>query len=543
MNAPSPLLDRARQAESSGQFDVAYAAYERARMPTEAARVAARAGWFAEAAKSFGEAGLHYESAACYCRAARNDDALAAALRVAREHPTYRKAAQLAVRLAEARGAVDLTVDNFLTRYLAAPPQDEHDLDAFDRAARLFERQGDHETAHQILQRVAAARPSFRDIAERLLRLDRTIAAVPAMSADHAREAVDFMTRNAPKRPGSPATSTGLPGLPGLPDLPPPPTAGGASQRGAPLVSAPPPSRSMVGGPAARAANDGPTFTPPTECDALALPAGFVLAGRYTIERKVGEGGMAAVYSARDTELDERVALKAFQSDDPQLVARFRQEVALSRQLAHPNVIRLHDIGSHGRIRFMTMELLEGRSLDACVGRPLDPRSAAGLIYQACAGLGAAHARGIVHRDIKPANFFLAKDNTVKLMDFGIAKLQSASHGVTTAGFIAGTPHYMAPEQISNFSKATALSDLYSIGVMAFELLTGNVPFEHEDLMALLMMHLREPAPSVRSVVPTVPAAFDGLVAALLAKDPEARPQSCEEVAQRLRAIARELPR
>jgi len=535
MNAPSPLLDRARQAESSGQLDVAYAAYERARMPAEAARIAARAGWFAEAAKCYGDAGLHYEAAACLRRLSRNDEALAAVVRVARDHATYRRAAQLAVRLAEARGALDLALDHFLARYLAAAPQDEHDLDALDRAARLYERQGDHETAHHILQRVAAARPTFRDVAERLQRLDRTIAVVPAMDVNHAREAVDFMARTGPRRAGPPTPSAGLPGLPDLPGLPPrPAVAAPTSLRGAAEVSAPP-----------RAAHDGTKDTPPhgVECDVMALPPGFVLAGRYTVERKIGEGGMAAVYRARDVELDELVALKAFQSDDPQLVARFRQEVTLSRQLAHPNVIRLHDLGAHGRVRFMTMELLEGRSLDACVGRPVDPRGAAGLLLHACAGLGAAHARGIVHRDIKPANFFFTKDGAVKLMDFGIAKLQSARHGVTTAGFIAGTPHYMAPEQISNFSKATALSDLYAIGVMAFELLTGRVPFDHEDLMALLMMHLREAAPSVRSVVPQVPPAFDALVASLMAKDPAARPQSCEEVAQRLRAAARELPR
>ncbi len=371
------------------------------------------------------------------------------------------------------------------------------------------------------------------------------------------------------------------------------------------------------------------------------------------------------------------MAIKAFQSDDPQLVARFRQEVALSRKLAHPHVIRLYDLGTQGRARFLTMELLEGRSLDAHLGGPVDvatgvvlllhacaglgaahaagivhrdikpgnffltragalklmdfgiakrqsasegltaagfiagtphymapeqqlrardglvgpllhrlhglrdvhgrgslrprgahaapdaaparacaalaitgaarpcfarsgrglaaregprgapaelrvdPRAVAGLLLQACAGLGAAHARGIVHRDIKPANFFLTEDGAVKLMDFGIAKLQSARHGVTTAGFIAGTPHYMAPEQISNFSKATALSDLYAIGVMAFELLTGRVPFDHEDLMTLLMMHVREPAPSVRSVAPQVSAGrLDALVASLMEKDP-----------------------
>jgi len=532
MSAPQTLAERGRQAEAAGQLDVAYAAYDRAHLPADAARVAARAGWFAEAAKAYADAGLHYESAACLCRASRHAEALAAVVRVPRDHAAYRKAAQLAVRLAEPRGALDLALDHFLARYFAAGPREEADLDAFDRAARLYERQGDLETARQLLAAVAGARPGFRDAAARLERLDRAATALPSLDAEHAREAVRFMAAGDPRRtaPAAPAP----PPLAALPDLPPPPApASPVARTAVGHVPAPQPPRP--------AANDGAPLTPANavDCDALALPPGFVLAGRYTVERKVGEGGMAAVYKARDGELDEDVALKAFQSDDPQLVARFRQEVALSRQIAHPNVIRLHDIGSHGRVRFMTMELLDGRSLDALTGRPLDPRLVAGLLLQAVAGLGAAHARGIVHRDIKPANFFLTGDGAVKLMDFGIAKLQSARAGVTTAGFIAGTPHYMAPEQINNFSKATALSDLYAVGAMAFELLTGRVPFDHEDLMSLLMMHVREPAPSVRSLAPHVPPALDALVASLLAKDPAARPQGCDEVARRLREAAR----
>jgi serine/threonine-protein kinase len=532
--SPTPsLVERGRQAEASGQLDVAYASYRRANLPAEAARVAARAGWFAEAAESYARAGMYYDSAVCFCRVERHEDALAMLVRVPRDHGTYRRAARLTIRLSESRGAIDLPRDHFLSRYFAAGVSEASDLDAFDRAARLYERQGDLETAHRLLSVVSDARPDFRDVSVRRQRIEHTLAKLSSLDVEHAREAVDFMKGGSGSKPASAAVA--MPSLAELPDLPPVPRALRATVSSVAGVAAGGPRSTSARLPTHGEASPGPSNDAP--CDALSLVQGCVLAGRYTIERKIGQGGMAAVYRARDGELDELVALKAFQSEDPQLVARFRQEVTLSRQIAHPNVVRLHDIGTHGALRFMTMELLEGRSLDALTGRPIAPQVVVELLLQAVTGLGAAHARGIVHRDIKPANFFLADDGTVKLMDFGIAKRQSPQAGLTAAGFLAGTPHYMAPEQIDNFSKATPLSDLYAIGVMAFELLTGRVPFEHEDLMALLMMHLRAPVPSVRALVSDVPPELDVLVGSLLAKDPAARPQSCDEVARRLRRV------
>ncbi|MFO0645013.1 MAG: serine/threonine-protein kinase [Polyangiales bacterium] len=522
--------ERAREAESAGHYDLAEALYLQARRPGDAGRAAWRVGRFTDAARHYLEAAMHVEAAACFHRARDTARCLDALLHTPKDGPSYRRACQLALRVASERDVLDLSLDHFVARFLSSAPRDEHDLEAFERAAKLYERHGMSENAADVLARIVDARPQHPDAARRLERALR--AAQPgALDAATASQDLAFVAR-----PAKRATQHNV-ALPDLPDLPPPPP--------------PPPPRAPVAAPATPAtpAAAPAAVTPSTsgvhavELDARALPPGALLAGRYLIGRKLGEGGMASVYAAHDNELDEDVAIKVFQSDDPQLIARFKQEVALSRKLAHPHVIRLYDLGTQGRARFLTMELLEGRSLDAHLGGPVDVATGVVLLLHACAGLGAAHAAGIVHRDIKPANFFLTRAGALKLMDFGIAKRQSASEGLTAAGFIAGTPHYMAPEQVSNFARATASSDLYSIGCMAFEMFSGAVPFDHEELMPLLMLHLREPAPLLRSRAPHVPASLEAVVASLLAKDPAARPASCEALSQSLRAVLRELGR
>ncbi len=510
--------ERAREAESAGHYDLAEALYLQARRPGDAGRAAWRVGRFTDAARHYLEAAMHVEAAACFHRAHDAARCLDALLRTPKDGPSYRRASQLALRVASERDVLDLSLDHFVARFLSSAPRDEHELEAFDRAAKLYERHGMAESAADVLARIVDAFPQHPYAARRL---ERALRAVQpgALDAATASQDLAFVAR-----PAKRSTQQGV-ALPDLPDLPPPPQP-------APLPAAVAPT-------AATASSGGH----PTEIDARALPPGAVIAGRYVIGRKLGEGGMASVYAARDNELDEDVAMKVFQSDDPQLIARFKQELALSRKLAHPHVIRLYDLGTQGRARFLTMELLEGHSLDAHLGKPVDVATGVVLLLHACAGLGAAHAAGIVHRDIKPANFFLTRAGALKLMDFGIAKRQSASEGLTAAGFIAGTPHYMAPEQVSNFARATASSDLYAIGCMAFEMFSGRVPFEHEELMPLLMLHMREPAPPLRSRAPHVPASLDAVVASLLAKDPAARPASCEALAQSLRGVLKELGR
>ncbi|TMA19066.1 MAG: serine/threonine protein kinase, partial [Deltaproteobacteria bacterium] len=243
---------------------------------------------------------------------------------------------------------------------------------------------------------------------------------------------------------------------------------------------------------------------------------GATVAGRYRLEAKIGQGGMATVFRAFDLELEENVALKVFNLEQASevLVARFKQELKLSRQLIHPNIIRLYDIGAHNGHRYISMELLVGKSLKDCMWQPIEFRTALGYLLQACHGLQAAHDAGVIHRDVKPDNFFVTEDGILKVMDFGIAK-QYATPGVTVAGAIAGTPLYMSPEQIGNFSTVTHLTDLYALGVCAYEMFTGQVPFFHEELVPILMMHVNNRPVPPREKNPHVPAELDAIIVRL----------------------------
>ena len=265
---------------------------------------------------------------------------------------------------------------------------------------------------------------------------------------------------------------------------------------------------------------------------------GNTIAGRYRLEKKIGQGGMATVFHARDLELEEEVALKVFgvmQSSEV-LVARFKQELKLSRQLQHPNIIRLYDIGIHDGHRYISMELLVGRSLKESMEQPIDLARALDYLVQACTGLQAAHDAGVIHRDVKPDNFFVTAPGVLKVMYFGIAK-QFAAPGVTVMGSIAGTPLYMSPEQIGNFSTVTAATDLYALGICAYELFTGAVPFNHAELVPLLMMQLNEqPAPPSKRN-PSIPAELEAVILKLLEKDPARRFASARELGAALTTI------
>jgi serine/threonine-protein kinase len=185
------------------------------------------------------------------------------------------------------------------------------------------------------------------------------------------------------------------------------------------------------------------------------------------------------------------------------------------------------------------MELLHGTDLAEVIGgQPVELGRGLRYLIQATAGLSFAHAKGIVHRDIKPANFFITSDDTVKVMDFGIAKRTAQAAGLTQTGFIAGTPSYMSPEQINNFATVSHLTDLYALGVVAYEVFTGTVPFEHEELVKLLMMHITEQALPPRARNPAIPPELEQLILRLLEKDPANRIQSCRELGEMLGAIA-----
>jgi eukaryotic-like serine/threonine-protein kinase len=247
-----------------------------------------------------------------------------------------------------------------------------------------------------------------------------------------------------------------------------------------------------------------------------------VIAGRYRLEQQIGSGGMSEVWSATDLELGRTVALKLLGADaDP---ARFDREARAAAGLAHANVCTLFDYGRADERRFMVLEYLPGGSLDdrLASGRPLPDDETRRIAIEIAAGLAHAHERGVVHRDLKPANILFDGEGRAKIADFGIARTEGAT-GLTEAGTILGTAAYISPEQAAG-RPATPASDVYAFGVILFRMLTGRLPFESPDAIALAAMHRDLPAPPVSGFRTDAPPLLDSVASAALAKSPADRP-------------------
>lgn len=251
---------------------------------------------------------------------------------------------------------------------------------------------------------------------------------------------------------------------------------------------------------------------------------------RYRLEARLATGGMGEVWRATDTVLDREVAVKLLKqeyADDATFRYRFEAEARNASSIVHPGVAAVFDVGEadvddgSGIPRpFLVMELVDGRSLSELVagGQPFDVEVARLLMRQAAAAIGAAHAKGVVHRDVKPANLMITRDRRVKITDFGIARAADAI-GLTRTGQVMGTPQYLSPEQARGESASPA-SDVYSLGVVAFECLTGQRPFEKETAVATALAHVHDPVPELPG---DVPPALAAVVRRALAKDPQER--------------------
>jgi tRNA A-37 threonylcarbamoyl transferase component Bud32 len=265
----------------------------------------------------------------------------------------------------------------------------------------------------------------------------------------------------------------------------------------------------------------------------------FPSTGRYEVLAELGRGGMGVVYRARDTRLDRMVALKRLSEhirDHPRAVALLLQEARSAARLNHPNIVTVYDVDYDAGAYFITMELMEGQPLNAVLqqrGR-LTPKAAAWVGLHAATGLAYAHERRIVHRDVKTANLFVTRERSLKVMDFGLAKMVEEVR--RRASLIAGSPSYMAPEQAQGL-EVDGRADLYALGVTLFELLTGRLPFEDGDPSH---HHQNTPPPDPRERVASIPDAFAELVVRLMAKQPECRPARAGEVAAQLRAFERD---
>ncbi len=261
-----------------------------------------------------------------------------------------------------------------------------------------------------------------------------------------------------------------------------------------------------------------------------------VVDGRYRILNRIGSGGMADVYCAEDTHLGRQVAIKVLYrrfAQDDEFVERFRREASAAAGLQHPNVVNVFDRGRHDGTYYIAMEYLPGLTLRDVINvdAPLDQERAIAIAIQILRAAGFAHRRGVIHRDFKPHNVMLDAEDNVKVTDFGIARAGASE--MTETGSIMGTAQYLSPEQAQGHA-VTATSDLYSIGVILYEMLTGQVPFLGDSAVAIALKHLSEPPARPSSLRPAIHPALEAVVLRALAKDPAARYTSAEEFVEAL---------
>ncbi|HHH31036.1 MAG TPA: serine/threonine protein kinase [Polyangiaceae bacterium] len=272
---------------------------------------------------------------------------------------------------------------------------------------------------------------------------------------------------------------------------------------------------------------------------------GTLLNGRYQIIAPLGEGGMATVYRARNTLVEREVAVKVMNASlkgDAALKERFRREAKNAAAVAHPNIIEIFDQGeTEDGTPFLVMEILEGEPLDVMIERgPIPAGKVAALAVQIARGLARAHDFDVIHRDLKPENIFICRDadgqlTHPKLLDFGIARSMHDPR-LTSAGQVFGTPQYMAPERVTSID-AGAESDLYALGVILFEMVTGRLPFESDDLPGFFIQHMQDAPPKPSQLVPTIPRRLEELILSLLEKKPEDRPVDAHAVTNTLLAL------
>jgi|CXWL01.1.fsa_nt_gi serine/threonine-protein kinase len=476
--------------------------FDAAGSPLVAAEAYASAGDHLAAADAYVKGGAPYQAASCFLRVGRKQDASRALQQVTPADPAFERATLDLVPLLMEEGFLEPALHRL--RMMPNEPKGGPTVlaDRWYWEGRVLEAQHRGGEAEVCYQKILALNREHRDVAKRLADLHRAGLATGAVTAG---------TVVTGPRPGA-----------GSGEPPAPTGAGNLAQTEAQV-------------PRAHLRPTGPRLNE--------LPNGHLLVDRYEILGELGQGGMGKVYKAHDRELDDVVAIKTMlRSTDPggSDEERLLREVQICRKITHPNVVRVFDLGRQPDGIFVTLEYIDGPTLEALIKRRSGPSLSLGkikwILSETASGLREAHSLQVVHRDLKPSNLILT-ENRLKILDFGIARMAGSDTRLTRTGFAVGTPLYMSPEQVRG-SELDGRSDLYSLGIIAYRLLAGREPFIAEAATSIALMHLQQPPPDLEAFRPGLPTPWKDFVSRILAKDVAARFQSADEV---LRAIP-ELP-
>jgi serine/threonine protein kinase len=270
-----------------------------------------------------------------------------------------------------------------------------------------------------------------------------------------------------------------------------------------------------------------------------------LLNNRYRLIAQQGSGGMAVIYKAVDQALGRTVAVKILRPSlitDPSFLERFRNEARSVAKLTHPNIVTVHDVGQDGNTHYIVMEFLEGQDLKKVIRTeaPFSIERALDIAIKVCAGVGYAHRSGLVHADVKPQNVLITRDSVVKVTDFGIAQaLSDAAIGAERQKVVWGSPHYFSPEQAQG-ERPSPASDVYSIGIVLFEMLTGRLPFIGADQQELALSHIRDDPPQVTDFNPSVPVQLEQIIQKVMSKEPASRYRTADQLGRILISYRRQ---
>ena len=270
--------------------------------------------------------------------------------------------------------------------------------------------------------------------------------------------------------------------------------------------------------------------------------ANNMIANRYEVFKHIGQGGMADVFLAMDTILNREVAIKILRSElcaDPVSVVRFEREAQAATTLSHPNIVEIYDVGEYKGHRYIVMEYVPGRTLKQVIRSrgSLEPDEAIDIEKQLVSAVSEAHHKGIIHRDIKPQNIIVKSDGSIKILDFGIA-IAKGNIQVTQANNVMGSVHYLAPE-LAKGKPASVQSDIYALGIVLFEMLSGDVPFKADSAVQVALMQMRNEMLSIRTINPSIPQSIENIITRATAKDPSKRYSSCVDMLDDLRTCFR----